>query len=60
MNRPEFVEDEHLEYLEGLRASGDTNMMGALPYLLESFPDLDKNQGKDILFYWMQLPPEDS
>jgi len=50
--RPDFVTDEHLEYLDDLRDSGITNMFGARPYLISEF-DLDKNTAKDILSYWM-------
>ena len=54
MKRAEFVCDEHLEYLDGLRESGETNMFGARPYLLREFPCLNKKDAGDILEYWMQ------
>ena len=41
MDQPDFVTEEHLEYLDNLRESGITNMFGAAPYLEFSF-DLDK------------------
>ena len=52
MARPEFVEDEHLEYLDELRESGITNMFGSAPYLQEAF-DLDRHTARDIVAYWM-------
>ncbi len=45
---------EHLEYLDDLRASGDTNMFGARPYLQAAFPELDKNEAGDVLQQWMR------
>lgn len=52
--RPEFCTDEHLEFLDDLRESGETNMFGARPYLMEEFPDLDAKQASSVLSYWMK------
>lgn len=40
-------------YLEWLRRSGQTNMYGAVPYLMEEFW-LDENEAKKILVNWME------
>ncbi|GAG89992.1 unnamed protein product [marine sediment metagenome] len=53
MEKPEKLEQEHLEYLDGLRESGVTNMFGARPYLKQSF-DLNKKEAGEILAYWMK------
>ena len=53
VERPAFVTQEHLGYLDGLRESGDTNMWGAGPYLQREFPTLTKSQASAVLFYWM-------
>ena len=52
--RPEIVEDEHLEFLDLLRKSGETNMFGATPYLKYEYPELTNKEAKDVLMYWMQ------
>ena len=52
MDRPEFVTDEHLEYLDALSESGLINMLGARPYLMNAF-NLDKDTATKILSYWM-------
>lgn len=52
--KPEFVTEEQLEYLDSLRESGKTNMFGAVPYIQDNFPDLDKNQARKLLTYWME------
>ncbi len=52
--RPEFVKDEHLEYLDELRESGITNMWGAVPYLLEEFGDISDKVAGEIHSYWMK------
>lgn len=49
--RPKFVKDEHLEYLDELRDSGVTNMLGAGNYLQITF-GLDKKMASDIFWYW--------
>jgi len=57
MNKPDFMTDEHLEFLDKLRGSGIINMLGAVPYLLRDFPNLWIARAKDILFYWMETFP---
>ena len=57
-NRPEVVTDEHLEYLDELRESGETNMFGAAPYLQQEF-GMDKKEARVITQYWMASFGED-
>ena len=52
IERPEIVIDEHLEYLNELRESGETNMFGAGEYLEDEF-DLCNSDARIILKYWM-------
>ncbi len=52
--RPKFVEDQHLEYLDDLRDSGVVNMYGAIPYLREMYPELSKVEAPLVLGYWMK------
>ena len=54
VERPEFVTDEHLEYLDYLRESGKVNMFGARPYLYEVSPDLSWDEAGAVLTYWMR------
>ena len=44
---------EYFDYLEELRQSGETNMFGATPYLMNEF-GLDKREARDILSAWMK------
>jgi hypothetical protein len=53
VERPEVVEEEHLEYLDTLRESGCTNMYGASVYLIEEF-ELSTHDSLTILAYWMK------
>ena len=53
MERPNFVTDEHLDYLDDLRESGVTNMFGASPYVEQEF-GLDRKTAINILKYWME------
>lgn len=52
--RPAIVKDEHLSYLDGLRKSGKVNMFGAGPYLQKRFRNLDRDEVRDVLLYWMR------
>lgn len=52
--RPDFVTDEHLEFLDDLRESGATNMFGARPYIMEEFAELTNDQAAAVLGYWMK------
>jgi hypothetical protein len=44
---------EYYQYLEDLRASGDTNMLGATPYLQRDF-DLEKDEASEVLLSWLE------
>ena len=52
IERPEIVEDEHLDYLDEIRKSGIVNMFGAGTYLQEEF-SLSREEARTILKYWM-------
>ena len=52
MERPTFVTNEHLEFLDALRDSGETNMFGGSSYLEAEF-NLTKPVARKILMYWM-------
>lgn len=52
-SKQEALTDEHLEYLDDLRESGETNMFGARPYLMAKFPDLSNDEAGKILTHWM-------
>lgn len=53
IERPAIVEDEHLEYLDKLRASGKTNMFGAGPFIRRAYGVSD-SESHEILGYWMK------
>jgi hypothetical protein len=54
----EFQED-YFKYLNELRASGDTNMWGAGPYLEDKFW-LTKQEAKDVLVAWIKSFEEEA
>ena len=54
MEKPKNLLEAHLVYLDDLRESGITNMYGARPYLLSAFPELEKDEGGEIVSYWMK------
>jgi len=51
--RPEDCETEHLEFLDDLRESGQCNMFGAWPFLMDEFM-IGKKDAAAILTYWMK------
>ena len=46
-------ENEVFLYLDELRQSGETNMFGAAPYLVERF-EMSKEEARDMLSLWMK------
>ena len=44
---------EYFEFLDDLRESGTTNMMGATPYLQSKFGIPDRREAQKILVKWM-------
>ncbi len=48
------MNQEHKEYLDNLRSSGETNMFDATSYLVEEFPELTNKEARKILLEWMQ------
>lgn len=56
-DKPDFCTDEHLDFLDDLRESGETNMFGAAPYLRSEFDELTKEQASKTVVYWMQTFP---
>jgi len=59
------IEQEVMIYLNDLRDSGETNMYGAVPYILSEFEDiyseeeLNKQEASRILSLWMKNFNED-
>lgn len=53
MEKPKFVTEEHLSFLDGLRASGACNMFGSPQYLQEVF-SMSRTKAKETFFYWME------
>jgi len=53
MSRPDYVTQDHLDFLDELRESGKTNMFGAAPYIEKKFKVNNKESIK-ILTYWME------
>jgi hypothetical protein len=53
-DRPEFVTDEHLTFLDELRESAVCNMFGARIYINEEFPELTTKEAAAVLSYWMK------
>ena len=51
--RPEYVEDEHLEFLDELRKDGVTSEKAARGYLQRKF-ELCSDEAWGILSYWME------
>jgi hypothetical protein len=55
LNRPKFLQEDHLAYLDQLRDSGRINMLGAIPFMISRFNDLTRAKAGAILLYWIGL-----
>jgi len=53
-DKPNYVTEDHLIYLDELRESGDTNMFGAAPFVVAKF-GIDKTVARNIVKYWMEI-----
>lgn len=51
--RPDGVTDEHLEYLDTLRATGVCNMFGSGEYVGLEF-GLSRGEARTVVMYWMK------
>lgn len=49
----EIDEVELTTFLDSLRDSGATNMMGATPYIEEEF-NVNRREARDLLMWWMR------
>ena len=47
-------EDEVFGFLDELRKSGVTNMFGAVPFILERFPNIQRQEASQLLGKWMK------
>ena len=47
-------QDDIFSYLDRLRESGDTNMFGAVPYLMARYHNMSKKSAKKALADWMR------
>ena len=47
--------EKYFVYLEKLRESGETNMLGAVPYLQREFSELadDRTRAREIIMAWI-------
>lgn len=52
--RPAFVAEEHLRFLDVIRDGRSINMFGAAAPLREMFPELSRNESREVLSYWMR------
>jgi RNA polymerase sigma factor (sigma-70 family) len=56
--RPDYLKEEHLEYLDRLRENTKINMFDTIPYIIKEFPDLSREKAQVILCYWMMTYQE--
>ena len=50
---------EYFAYLDDLRERGETNMFGAVPYLMAEF-DLNRGESREVLSAWMKTFREET
>tara|TARA_R110000824_G_scaffold65022_1_gene169696 strand:- start:12591 stop:12818 length:228 start_codon:yes stop_codon:yes gene_type:complete len=47
------MKEDVFNYLDDLKESGETNMFGATPYIMETF-EINKSMSKQFLTDWME------
>ena len=53
MNRPNFLTDKHLGFLENLNTSQLNDMLYTVPYLLQNCPELNAKQAQEAVIFWL-------
>ena len=53
VEKPEYLEDEHLTLLDALRESSQTNMFLAAAHLQNEFPELSRKEASVVVRHWM-------
>lgn len=48
------MKEKVFKFLDELRRSGETNMFGATPYIMEEFPELNQDEAVKYLKDWME------
>ena len=51
--------DQYFKFLNELRESGITNMFGAGPHLEDEFPELNRQEAKEVVLEWMSSVDEE-
>ena len=51
--RPDYLQEEHMEYLDSLHENTAINMFDTIPYIITEFPDFTSEKAQEILRYWM-------
>ena len=44
----------YFKFLNELRESGTINMFGAAPFLEDEFPELNRQEAKEVFYEWME------
>ncbi len=52
MNKPEFVLDKHLQFMDRIDPLVSENIFVVVPKLLTQFPEINPRQAQDIVHYW--------
>jgi len=45
---------QYNQFLSDLRASGVCNMFASAPYLIAEFPELTRNEAREVILDWMR------
>ncbi|KKM07857.1 hypothetical protein LCGC14_1729730 [marine sediment metagenome] len=53
-DRPSWIQDDMLEFLDDLRDSAVTNMYAARPYIMDEYYMLSKQEASELLRYWQK------
>ena len=60
MNKPEFVSDEHLQFMDGMDPLVSENIFTVVPKLLVQFPNINPRQAQEIVYFWGEQQVRDA
>ena len=57
MQRPQFIRDEHLQFVDMLEEEIALNIFEVVPRILERYPSMNPHQAQEVMQFWMQHEP---
>ena len=60
MNKPEFVDENHMRFMDSMDPVDSQNIFAVVPKLLVQFPGINPRQAQEIVWYWGEQQVRDA